>query len=203
MTSSGYRSQAPALTALAIMAFTAASVLVPACADAESVFGRPNPSARIHALGSYFAGVIPDQLTDLTLNPASAWNAESLTINYGIRDPYNRSYPFPISGINLVPDFTGTSIYNTNEIRLFGLSAWGLKWAVDTEWRLSHTDECDQSEYKVLERYTDGRFGYRMREDCQISDNNYVRMEIASAAKLGERIVLGIRAGGTFWYYND
>ena len=62
MTSSGYRFPARMQTGLAILIFTAASVLPPACARAESVFGRRYPSSRIYALGSRFAGITDNQL---------------------------------------------------------------------------------------------------------------------------------------------
>lgn len=203
MTSSGYRSQAPALTALAIMAFTAASVLAPTCAHAESVFGYPRPSARIYALGSDFAGIIPDQLTDLTLNPAHAWGAESFTINYGFRHPYGQDTPFPLARKELDPGFNRIYIDRSNEIRFFGLSAWGWRWAIDTEWEIHHIDRCDQSGANPINRYYNTDLRIDIREDCSIGDNNYFRLDIASARKVSDRTVLGLRAGGTFRYYNS
>ncbi len=202
MTSSGYRFPARLPTGLAILIFTAASVLPPACASAEPVFGRRYPSARIYALGSGFAGIIPDQLTDLTLNPARAWDAESFTINYGFRNPYGRSLPFPAADEDLELDFHTMNTSGTNEIRLFGMSAWGWKWAIDTEWRLLHKDMCDQSGSNPIFRDHMGDIRFNMRENCTINDDNYFRLDIASARRIGDRSVLGLRAGGTFRYYD-
>ena len=58
MTSKGFR--------LSILILTAVSLLPPAGAGAKSVLRRGYPSARIYALGSDFAGIIPDGPTDLT-----------------------------------------------------------------------------------------------------------------------------------------
>lgn len=203
MTSSGYRSPARMPAGLAILIFTAASVLPQACAHAESVFGRNQPSARIYALGSRFAGIIPDQLTDLTLNPAHAWGVESLTINYGFRNPYGQSLPFPIASEDMEPDFHTMNINGTNEIRLFGVSAWGWKWAFDTEWELYHRDNCNRWGTNGFDRNWQADISTNMREECVINDNNYFRLDIASARSLGNRTVLGLRAGGTFRYYNS
>ena len=203
MTSSGYRFPARMQTGLAILILTAVSVLPPACARAESVFGRRYPSSRIYALGSRFAGIIPDQLTDLTLNPAHAWGAESLTINYGFRNPYGQSLPFPVAYEDMDPDFHTMNINGTNMVRLFGVSAWGWKWAFDTEWELHHEDRCDWTGINEFDRNWQGDIALNMREYCVINDNNYFRLDVASARRLGDRTVLGLRAGGTFRYYNN
>ncbi len=202
MTSSGYRSPVRMPTGLAILIFTAASVLPPACARAESVFGSRQPSSRIHALGSSLSGIIPDQLTDLTLNPARAWDAESLTINYGFRNPYSQSLPFPIVNKDMEPDLNILYVIDTNKIRLFGVSVWGWKWAFDTEWELHHEDVCDQSGTNPVNRNSRTNFSLTVSEKCRIEDDNFFRLDIASARKLGDRTVLGFRAGGSFRYLN-
>ena len=202
MTSSGYRSRARIPAGFAILIFTAVLVLPQACARAESTFGRSYASARIYALGYRFAGIIPDQLTDLTLNPARAWDAESLTINYGFRNPYGQSLPFPVSDQNLEPTFRSMNISGSNELRFFGAGAWGWKWAVDTEWELDHEDRCNQSDINPYERYGDGGFTQQLGEDCRILDDNFFRLEIASAKRISDRTVLGFRAGGTYRYDN-
>jgi len=203
MTSAGYLSPARTQAGLAILIFTAASVLPQTCAHAGSVFGKAQPSARIHALGGHFAGIIPDQLTDLTLNPAHAWGAESLTINYGFRHPYSQDTPFPVAGNQLNPIFNHIFTDRSNEIRLFGMSAWGWRWAIDTEWDFYHSDHCDQSGTNPIDRFNRTDYQIDIRENCSIGDNNLFRLDIASARKVGDRTVLGFRAGGTYRYHNS
>ncbi len=186
----------------AAVLFTAISILPSTRTQAQSAFRRGNISSRIYALGQNFTGVIPDGLTDLTLNPARAWDTESLTINYGYRSSPGRSLTFPMAGEDLDPDFYNTYSKMTNEIRIYGISAWGLKWAIDTEWGLHHNDNCNQSGTNPVNRDYSGSFGVELREDCMISDDNFFRLDIASAGKIGDRMVLGIRAGGTYSYYD-
>ncbi len=202
MTSSGYRVPARLPACLAIMIFTAVSVLPPVSARAGSVFRNGNTSARIYALGHNFAGVIPDGLTDLTLNPARAYDTGSFTINYGYRSNTGQSLPFPVAGRDLDPSFYSTPMVGTNEIRIYGISALGLKWAIDTEWAIHHRDNCNQSGSNPINRSYNGSIDIELRETCTISDNNYFRLDIASAGKIGDRMVLGFRAGGTYSYYD-
>ena len=195
MTSKGFR--------LSILILTAVSLLPPAGAGAKSVLRRGYPSARIYALGSDFAGIIPDGPTDLTLNPARAYDAGTFTINYGYRTYYGNALPFPTAGSSMSPDFSSIPASGTNEIRLYGLSALGLKWAIDTEWGLYHQDECTQTGTNPINRGYNGSIDIELREYCTIRDQNFFRLDIASAGKIGDRMVLGIRAGGTFSYYDS
>lgn len=203
MRSSGCRFPARMPACLAIVIFAAVSALPAMSVRAESVFSRIHPSARIYALGHDFAGIIPDGLTDLTLNPARAWETGSLTINYGYRGSSGQSLPFPIAGPDLAPSFSSMPSHFTNEIRIYGISAWGLKWAIDTEWAFHHDDNCSQSGSNPLNRDYSGSFYIELRENCTISDNNFFRLDIASAGKIGDRMVLGFRAGGTYSYYDN
>ncbi len=200
MTSSGYRSHARIPAGFGILIFTAALVLPQVRARAASTFGSSTPSARIQALGSTFAWTIPDMLTDITLNPARAWDAESLTFNYGLRNPNASALPFPVASYNSEPDFFNMDISRTNEIRIFGARALGWKWAMEAEWKLHHDDGCNQSEINPFSRSSGGDIRVEMRENCDIDDDNYARFDIASARRLGDRTVLGLRAGGTYRY---
>lgn len=204
MTSTGYRSPVRMRAGLAILLFMAAIVLPQAPARADSSFYRSVPSARIHSLGSHFAWIIPDQMTDITLNPARAWDVESLTLNYGVRRPDEVSMPFPLVSIdNREWDYYYYfNSFRTNELKLFGASLWGWKWSLETEWYLHHEDECNQSGANMFTRDYSGDMRLNMSESCTIDDNNFARFDIASAKRLGERTVLGLRAGGTYRYYN-
>jgi hypothetical protein len=192
MTSTGFR--------LAILIFTTVSILQPVGARAGAVFSSGHPSARIYALGRDFAGIIPDGLTDLALNPAHAYYTGSLTINYGVRGSSGQYLPFPIVGQEFVPYYTTVSSIGTNELRVYGMNALGLKWAIDTEWSLHHSDNCNQKGTNPINRNYNGGVHIELREDCAINDNNYFRLDIAGAGKIGDKMVLGVRAGGTFSY---
>ena len=203
MTSTGHLSPARVPAGLAILIFAAILVQPQICVRAQSTFGSNTPSARIQALGTTFSWIIPDQLTDLTLNPARAWDAESLTINYGLRNPGAFQLPFPITAVNNEPDFYFITPPRANEMRLFGAQAWGWKWAFVTEWRLYHDDGCSESEVNPFDRSSSGDMRLDLRENCNVEDDNYVRFDIASARRLGDRTVLGLRAGGTYQYENS
>lgn len=202
MTSIGRFSPARVSAGLAIIVFTAVMLLPQVCARAQSVFGSSTPSSRIQALGTSFAWIIPDQMTDISRNPARAWDVPSLTINYGLRNPSLFALPFPVILSNSEPDFFYMDPPRTNEIRLFGASAWGWKWATEIEWRLYHEDGCSQSEINPFERSSNGNMRLELRESCDIDDDNFVRFDIASARKISERTVLGLRAGVTYQYEN-
>ncbi len=202
MTSTGRRSPARMPAGLAILLFMTALVLPQAHAHADSAFINGSPSARIQALGSHFAWIIPDEMTDLTLNPARAWDVESLTLNYGFRKPGTSSLLFPMVSSFREWDYYFRNSINTNELKLFGASAWGWKWSIETEWKLEHEDDCSQSGNDVFTRNWNGDMRLRMSETCSVNDNNFVRFDIASARKLGEKTLLGLRAGGAYRYFD-
>jgi hypothetical protein len=203
MTSFGRFSPARVPAGLAILAFTAALFLPQVCAEAGSVFGSKASSARMQALGTTFRWIIPDQLTDISINPARAWDAGSLTINYGIRHSSSYALPFPVTMSNQEPDFFYIDPPRTNEVRLYGASEWGWKWAMEAEWRLFHEDGCNQLGIDPFDRSSSGDVRLELRENCDIDDDNFLRFDIASARKISDRAVLGLRAGMTYQYENS
>ncbi len=202
MTSSGRLLTAHVRACLAIMISVSAAAHIAWPARAESVFGSSYPSARIYALGRDFAGVIPDALTDLALNPARAYETGSLTFDYGYRSGGGQSLPFPLAGGGLDLEFISLTNPNTNAIRVLGLKALGLRWAVDTEWTVHHGDECDQGGGVPIERDYSGNLDIVPRESCTLSDNNFLRLDIACAGKAGGGMTIGLRAGGTYGCYD-
>jgi len=187
----------------AILVLLAVSTVLPAGLEAESVFGSKKPSSRISALGAWSAWLIPDRLTDLTYNPAHAWDAGTLTLNYRYGNSSSYSYPFPVALGDVRPESSAFTEGGTDEIRMTGATAWGWRWALETEWSVYHRDGCEQSDANPYDRMDNGRYRVEMTEYCDVDDDNFVRMDLAAARGLGDRTVLGLRAGGSYRYYDD
>jgi hypothetical protein len=191
------------ISGYAILVLLTVQAAFPAVAGAESAIGSSKPSSRIMALGSWSAWLIPDRLTDMTYNPARVWDAGSFTLNYRYGNSSAYAYPFPMASGSVRPQLSDFALSGTSEVTMYGASAWGWKWALVTEWDVYHDDRCQDSDANPFRRMDNGRYSVEMSEYCYVDDNNFVRMDLAAARRLGDLTVLGLRAGGFYRYYGN
>jgi hypothetical protein len=176
--------------------------------SSPSAFAWDNNSARIRSLGGYsVSGIIPDFLTDLSLNPAYGRYASGLSINYGHRTVSARIIPFNIlysrySDIDLTQPSMPTiySATNLSELTAYGLKRAGWTFALTSEWRISDSDDG----YPGYRRYsrTDGYEDHYTTVNGT-DDFDYWRLAISAAREIWGEYAIGIRLGGGEHYFNE
>ena len=155
------------------------------------------PSARIYSLGGdLVSGIIPDLYTDLSINPAYAYFADRLTLNYGRRDVsgFDMAFPYLSGG-----SFSGSAsrfLYGTNEVSLYGIRISGWRAALSAQWRLSQ----DESNVSRTELGTGGNEYISANGDYTSDDGNFGRIDLAAARSIGDRSVFGFRIQGRGYY---
>jgi len=174
----------------ALLLFAAA--LAPAGAHAQQY-----PSARIESLGGdAVAGIIPDTLTDIYLNPAYLYRCSRLTINYGQRWTEDFSMRFPrmtivYSNRQFLVDELDS--HKATELTLYGIPLGSWRMGLSAAWYLEYLDN------SVPEYYT----GYYTYEIRQVAENNLshrdlhnYRIDLSVSSELSPGTTLGLRVGG-------
>lgn len=160
-------------------------------------------SARISSLGGRsVSGLIPDYITDLYSNPAYALWADGFTVNYGYRYTPYAEVPFTHFldlrrySRRLSPNYSS----NSHEILLYGIGFSGWKLALSTQWlfRASEITHSDPVEETI--NYWSGNARTEYEQDYYKSIDEYWRIDLSAAHRLGDRSSIGLRAGGGGFY---
>jgi hypothetical protein len=181
-------------------------ICVAVTAGSSPAFAQENSSARTRSLGgNAVSGIIPDFLTDLSINPAYGHYADSRSISYGYRTLPNETVPFIVLHADdpyiyqpSIPYFYGTNY--ANELTAFGLRRSGWTFSLTSAWRFDTVD----NKMPDLSRYSGSTYyEYTYRNTNNVEDIDYWQVALSAARAVWGEYAIGFRLGGGGWYYND
>jgi hypothetical protein len=174
-----------------------AIVVLGLVSPAQSPLAEDRPSARIYSLGGeVVSGVIPDLYTDLSINPAYAYFADRLTLNYGRRDASGFDMAFPYLSGHYISGSASSFVYGTDEISLYGIRVSGWRMALSAQWQLSQ----DESTVSLMDIGTGGNEYIAAIRDYASYEKDFGRIDVAAARSIGDRSVFGFRLQGRGYY---
>lgn len=169
---------------------------------AHPAHSQGHSSARIYSLGgSSVSGIIPDFYTDLAINPAYASLADTITLNYGYRSIPQKKLPFHYMNRNFYFGFPSTSSYSTNELLAYGIKLSGWRFSIASEWYLDNDEHTNTTVNQTYSSYNDTHRNEISAKHNE-NDNNYLHFALSAARALGGENSIGVRVGGTEYYYS-